>query len=57
MTVETQAPPEEAARALVRSQIYRVLALAFRHPDADNAAALAAALSASGWRKASASTR
>ena len=41
MTVETQAPAEDAARALVRSQIYRTLALAFRHPDADNAAALA----------------
>lgn len=41
MTVETQAPPEEAARALVRSQIYRALALAFRHPDAESAGALA----------------
>lgn len=42
MTVETQAPAEDVERAFVRSQLYRVLALAFRHPDADNAAALAA---------------
>src|SRR3989304_2115705 len=42
MTVETQAPAEDVERAFVRSQLYRVLALAFCHPDADNAAALAA---------------
>ncbi|OGK86832.1 MAG: hypothetical protein A2X51_09740 [Candidatus Rokubacteria bacterium GWC2_70_24] len=41
MTVQTQVPAEEAARALVRSQIYRALALAFRHPEADGVRALA----------------
>jgi putative dimethyl sulfoxide reductase chaperone len=46
MTMETQTPVDEAARALVRSQIYRALALAFRHPDAGSAAALAEVASA-----------
>jgi DMSO reductase family type II enzyme chaperone len=41
MTVETEARAEDVERALARSQLYRVLALAFRHPDAGNAAALA----------------
>lgn len=41
MSVETRAPTEDAARALVRSQLYRILALAFRHPEADGVATLA----------------
>ncbi len=40
MTVHMEAPVDEAERALVRSQVFRALALAFRHPDADSVRAL-----------------
>jgi DMSO reductase family type II enzyme chaperone len=46
MTVQIEVPAEAAERALLRSQAYRVLALAFRHPDRDTVRALSEAATA-----------
>jgi TorA maturation chaperone TorD len=50
--VSVLAPPAGATRALARSHVYRVAALAFRHPDADALPALrrlTAAPDLAGW--------
>lgn len=46
MSVHTETPVDTAGEALARSQVYRALALAFRHPEADSLGTLSGVVAA-----------